>query len=189
MLILVGASASGKTEISHILKTQYGMDKAVTHTTRMARPNERDGIDYYFVSKERFLMLAEKGFFVETTEYGNNLYGCGKNQIDDDKVVIVDPHGFHSFKALENSSIIAFYLEAKPETRRNRMILRGDKPEDIEHRLKCDKVDFTRTKVKGVDFIIKTDNKTLEKLADEIYDRYVKTLLSRGYKPNLLIAD
>lgn len=155
----------------------------------MARANERDGVDYFFVSKDRFMLLASKNFFVETTEYGGNYYGCGKNQVDDDKVVIVDPAGYHSFKALENSSVIAFYLEAKEETRRKRMASRGDKEEDINKRIKCDKIDFTRRKVEGVDFIIKTDNKSLDKLAGEIYDKYVKTLLKRGYKPNLAIAD
>lgn len=187
MLLLVGASASGKTEVAMLLKKKYGMDKAITHTTRAPRAQERDGVDYFFVTKEKFLLLAQRGFFVETTQYGDNFYGCGKNQIDDDKVVIVDPPGFHSFKALGNSSIIAFYLEAEEETRRKRMTSRGDKEENIAKRLSGDRLDFTREKVEGIDFIIKTDSLTIEKLAKDIYAKYVKALRERGYNPNLVI--
>lgn len=187
MILLVGASASGKTEISHILLTSYGITKAITHTTRAPRNGERDGVDYYFVTKERFLLLREKGFFVETTEYAGNFYGCSKNEISDDKVVIVDPRGYHSFKALENSSIIAFYLEASEETRKKRMTSRGDTLENIEKRLTGDKNDFSRRKVEGVDFIIQTDDKPIEELADDIYQKYRSLLIKRGYKPNLLV--
>ena len=52
MIILIGPSASGKTEIAQILEKKYNLKKVITHTTREKRINEKDNIDYYFVNKE-----------------------------------------------------------------------------------------------------------------------------------------
>ena len=57
MLILVGHSASGKTEIANELKRDYDMKKIITYTTRPIRVNEVNGIDYHFVTEEEFLKL------------------------------------------------------------------------------------------------------------------------------------
>ena len=56
MIILVGASASGKTEIAKILYKK-GYKKCVTTTTRQIRPSEVNGIDYHFITKEDFNKL------------------------------------------------------------------------------------------------------------------------------------
>ncbi|MDD4005965.1 MAG: guanylate kinase, partial [Bacilli bacterium] len=69
MIILVGASASGKTEIAKILTRKYGIVKAITHTTRDMREGEKNGVDYFFVSKDEFAALAKQNAFVETTFY------------------------------------------------------------------------------------------------------------------------
>ena len=45
MLILVGHSASGKTEIANVLKKEYEMKKIITYTTRPKRINEVDDVD------------------------------------------------------------------------------------------------------------------------------------------------
>ena len=67
MILLVGASASGKTEVGKILLSKYGMKKAVTQTSRQIRPSEVDGVDYHFVSKEEFLRLWDEGKLIENT--------------------------------------------------------------------------------------------------------------------------
>ena len=51
MIILIGPSASGKTEIAQILEKNYNLKKVITHTTREKRINEKENVDYYFVSK------------------------------------------------------------------------------------------------------------------------------------------
>ena len=76
MLILIGPSASGKTEVAKILISKYGMQRLVTYTTRKMRTGEIGGRDYHFVTVEEFLNLSE-GEFVETTFYNGN-YGSRK---------------------------------------------------------------------------------------------------------------
>ena len=81
MLILVGPSASGKTEIAKLLDIKYHLTKVITHTTREKRINEKDDVDYHFVSKDDFLIMKINNEFVETTTYNNNYYGTSKKEI------------------------------------------------------------------------------------------------------------
>ena len=97
MLILVGHSASGKTEIANELKRDYDMKKIITYTTRPIRINEVNGVDYHFVTEEEFLSLKEKDFFVETTLFNGYYYGSSKEDVKDDAVVILDPVGLTNF--------------------------------------------------------------------------------------------
>ncbi len=48
MIILVGASASGKTEVAKLLARKYGIRKVVTHSTRPLRSGEVNAVDYLF---------------------------------------------------------------------------------------------------------------------------------------------
>ena len=75
---------------------------------------------------------------------------------EDDKVVVLDPNGLHSFKKLSNKNIVTFLLVADETIRRERMVSRGDKKENIDQRITNDVVDFSLDKVGEVDFVIKT---------------------------------
>lgn len=83
LLILTGKTASGKdTIISEILKRFPNFKKVITTTSRPSRPGEKDGIDYYFVTKEEFNIKIKAGDFIEYVEYGGNLYGTTKSEIE-----------------------------------------------------------------------------------------------------------
>ena len=180
MILLVGASASGKTEVAKDLYRLFGIKKAVTHTSRPPRPGEKDGVDYHFVDKETFLKLDSEGKMVENTFYNGNHYGCSKAELADDKCVILDPNGLKTFQALNDPRLVSFYLEASEETRRVRMLGRGDPLPSVEKRLETDRVAFSDEKVGSTDFRIKTEGKTVEEIAKEVHDLYIKTLKKRG---------
>lgn len=177
MLILTGASASGKTVTALDLQKRYGLVKAITTTTRQIRIGEKDGVDYFFISKDEFKKRLSDGKFVESSIYNENYYGCGIDQIADNKVVVLDPNGLHSFKALNNKNIVSFLLICDKETRESRMHSRGDNKDKIIERLKNDVNDFAMEKVGEVDFIIKTDDKTIEEVTDEIYKLYKSRII------------
>ena len=143
MIVLVGPSASGKTEAAKLLYSIYGIKKVITHTTRPMRIGEKDDVDYHFVSKEEFLKLKEKNYFIETTLYNGNYYGTSKSEVSDNKVLIVDPNGVKSILSLNDPRIIIFRLNADSTTRFNRMIIRGDSIENIEQRITKDKDVFS----------------------------------------------
>ncbi len=176
MIILCGASASGKTVTALELQRKYGLKKAITTTTREKRVGETDGVEYFFISKDEFQKRLSENKFVESSIYNNNYYGCGLDQVSDDKVVVLDPNGLHSFKKLKNKNIVTFLLIADEKTRRDRMVSRGDKEENIKTRLTNDVIDFSMEKIGQVDFIIKTSDKSIEEIADIIYDCYKKKI-------------
>lgn len=172
MLILCGASASGKTVTALNLQKRYGLVKAITTTTRPMRDGEADGVDYFFINKEEFERRLKNGKFVESSLYNGNYYGCGKDQVDDNKVIVLDPNGLHAFQALNDPRVITVLLLCDPKKREERMVGRGDKKEKIVERLKNDQNDFSLDKVQNVHLIVHTDEKNIDQVADEIYSFY-----------------
>ena len=180
MIVLVGASASGKTEIAKELGRLFGIKKAVTHTTRSPRLGETNHVDYHFVSKEEFLSLKAKDAFVETTEYNGNYYGCSKAEIDVDKVVIVDPSGLRSFLALNDPSVISFLFSCDESVREERMRGRKDDPKAIASRIENDRVSFNKETMAKTDFEIDTSLRNIKDLTEEVYRLYQKTYKERN---------
>lgn len=176
MIILCGASASGKTVTALELEKKYGIKKAVTTTTRPMRDGERNGIEYFFINKEEFEKRLKEGKFVESSLYNGNYYGCGIDQVADDRVVVLDPNGLKNFKKLKNKNIVTFLLVCDAPTRENRMKLRGDKLENIKSRLENDVTSFAKEKIGDVDFVIQSDNQSIEETAKIIYEKYTKRL-------------
>ena len=65
MLLLIGASASGKTETAKYLMEHFNIKKIITCTTRAPRANEVNDVDYHFLSVEEFQRRKDAGLFLE----------------------------------------------------------------------------------------------------------------------------
>lgn len=176
MIVLTGASASGKTVTALDLQKRHGLVKAITTTTREKRVGETDGVEYFFISKEEFEKRLKENKFVEHSLYNGNFYGCGVDQVSDNKIVVLDPNGLHSFLKLKDKNIVSFLLIADEKTRKSRMESRGDKEENIKQRIENDVNDFALEKIGKVDFVINTDNYTIEEVSDLIYKLYTEKL-------------
>ena len=182
MIVLAGASASGKTEVAKELAKKYGITKVITTTTRAMRTGEVNGRDYFFVSKEEFLKMIEEGRFVEYTTYNGNLYGSTKDQISPKKCVVIDPAGLKAYIALNDNKIVTFFLDSEEETRYKRMLLRGDKEEDAKKRVEHDRTAFKPENIADVDYHIDSEKCNIEEVTDAIYKLYIEILDSRGIK-------
>lgn len=170
MLILVGPSASGKTEIAQILINDYNMKRMVTYTTRPMRVNELNHVSYHFVSKDEFLEMKNNNEFVETAVYNDNFYGTKKSDVTNDKIVILEPSGLSAFKKAMGDKVVSFYLITNENVRKVRMQKRNDKEEDIKKRLLNDRLVFNN--VEGVDYYMDNENIDLQDLAKKIYNIY-----------------
>ena len=180
MIVLSGASASGKTEVAKILAKKYGIEKIITTTTRTMRVNEQNGRDYFFVSKDEFEKLIKADHFVEYTFYNGNYYGSSKDQINSNKCVVIDPSGLKAYINLNDPSIVTFLLEATEKTRYNRMILRGDSEENANARIQNDRQVFEQEKMeKMVDVIIDSENYNLDEMAKYVIKKYNEILANR----------
>jgi guanylate kinase len=183
MLILLGPSASGKTESAKIMINRYPISRVVTCTTRPKRINEIEGFDYHFLTEIEFSELENNNYFAETAKYNDFHYGTPLNEINDDKLIILEPQGLQSFLKLKMNSIVAIYLNTKESCRVQRMRERKDLEKDIEKRIESDRIDFDLASIKGLDLIIDTTDMKLSELADYIYDSYKEILLGKqtGY--------
>lgn len=172
MLILVGPSASGKTQIVKILREKYGLNKMVTYTSRAMRPGEKEGIDYFFLTKEEFEKRINEGFFIEYVVYNGNYYGTSLSQVSNDKVVILEPTGLkHYINKIRDEVKVAF-LRCSKEIVRIRMKERGDDPEVIRKRLLLDGEVFNKDIMKLADWVIDTSASNIYDNASEIYLLY-----------------
>lgn len=174
MIVLAGASASGKTEVAKMLASKYGIIKVITTTTRDKRVGEVDGKDYFFVSADIFIKMIQENKFVEYTVYNGNYYGSTKDQIGKNKCIVVDIEGLKAYIGLKDDNILTFYLDSEEETRRKRMILRGDKEEKIKDRLLHDRKVFTKENIPQVNFHVDSETTTVEEVADKIYQIYLE---------------
>ena len=181
MIVLTGASASGKTVTALDLQKRHNLVKAITTTTREKRVGETDGVEYFFISKEEFLKRLSENKFVEHSLYNGNYYGCGVDQVSDNKIVVLDPNGLHAFLKLKDKNIVSFLLIADQKTREKRMESRGDKEANIKQRIENDIEDFSLEKIGKVDFVINTENYTIEEVSDLIFKLYTEKLKKESH--------
>ncbi len=172
MLILVGASASGKTEIAKRLIKTYGFEKFITHTTRPPRVGEINHIDYHFVSLEEFNMLEASSFFIETTNYNGYKYGTSYKEIGPKKVLIVDPNGANEFIKKSPENVKIFFIQTPKVIRKERMLKRNDTLKEIETRLESDDPLFAIQQLDRVDYIIENNHIHLSTLTKIVNDYY-----------------
>lgn len=81
-IILSSPSGGGKTTIAReLLRRRNDVGYSISCTTRTPRPGERDGTDYYFLTREQFQLRRDAGDFAESAEVHGNLYGTLKSEI------------------------------------------------------------------------------------------------------------
>lgn len=84
LVIVAAPSGAGKTTIvHHLLSVIPELEFSVSATTREQRPNERHGVDYYYITEEEFKRRIDNGEFLEWEEvYGHRFYGTLKSELD-----------------------------------------------------------------------------------------------------------
>ncbi len=81
MFVLSSPSGAGKTTLVRKISKNKNFKISISHTTRSPRPNEKNGKDYFFISKGQFKKLIKKGEFLEHAKVFNNYYGSSKNLV------------------------------------------------------------------------------------------------------------
>lgn len=178
MLVLVGKSCVGKDTIQRILIEEYGMDKAVTYTTRPPRDGEINGVDYHFISKDMFNALLSCGFFAECSKYNvasheTWYYGsCVKDyKNSDNKIIILNPNGL---RTVRENKIPVFVIEVTSSDSeiKKRQIDRGDDEAEAERRFMADFKDFINIDLYTDSCVINWGDGGAERCARNIYNLY-----------------
>lgn len=176
MLILIGPSASGKTEIVKILIKNYSMEKLVTYTSRPMRVGEIKDKDYHFIEKNDFEERIKNNFFFEHVEYNGNYYGTAKEDLTKNKVVILEKNGLNHYIEHVRKEITIVYLKCEESVLKQRMINRGDEEEIINKRLSGDKVKFDSSIESVADLVMDTSYSNIYEDAEKIYNFYQERL-------------
>jgi guanylate kinase len=84
LIVLSAPSGAGKTTIAREILARHPAEVifSVSATTRAMRPQERDGVDYYFLSREKFRALIEEGALIEHEEIFGNYYGTPNSEVE-----------------------------------------------------------------------------------------------------------
>jgi guanylate kinase len=114
IIVLVGASGSGKSALEKEISSHYGYNKVISYTTRPKRENEVNGRDYHFISEKSSQVILEQGLFAEYDEYSQNRkYG---SLISDYKngngVAVLTPNGLRQVKERCKDSIFSVYVDS-----------------------------------------------------------------------------
>lgn len=152
---LAAPSGGGKTTLCQMLLKRYADTRlSISHTTRAPRTNEKDGVDYYFVSQEEFKTLIAKQELAEWALVHGNYYGTGKKflegQRDINKVVLldIDVQGVDSLKSVYPSDTLSIFIHP-PSMAELEVRLRARKTESdekIQERLKNARAEIERAK-------------------------------------------
>ena len=144
MLFIVSApSGTGKTTlVERLVKTIDGLKMSRSYTSRPPRADEKDGVDYNFVSRDQFERMAEANEFLEWADVFGNLYGTAAADTarcldsGNDVVLVIDVQGARKVRARGLPHVGIFVLPPTYQALEKRLRGRSKDPEEaIKRRL------------------------------------------------------
>jgi guanylate kinase len=143
-LIILGPSGVGKDTIINMLLNKYPkiFYKLVSFTTRKIREGEKEGKDYFYITKEKFQEKKNENKLIGIQEYNDNFYASDKSKLEElmnkgEKIIILNYNieTANKVKVELDFNCIAILPPSEDELR-NRLKHRGTKPEEMEKRMK-----------------------------------------------------
>lgn len=135
LLVLSAPSGGGKSSIArNLLQGRDDLGYSVSATTRPMREGEREGVDYYFLTRDEFLRRREAGEFLESATYGGHLYGTLRSEIDRifaarrHAVLDIEIEGARQIRASFPNSLHLFVLPPSAEVLIGRLKGRNTEP-------------------------------------------------------------
>ena len=144
LLVVSGPAGVGKgTVTGGVMKRHPEIKMSVSVTTRAPRPNEIEGVHYFFRTPEEFQKMIDEGAFLEYMHvFGMNYYGTPRKYVEEQLalgnhvILEIDVQGAHKVKEAFPDAIRVFIAPPSVEELRNRLNNRGtETPEQIERRL------------------------------------------------------
>jgi guanylate kinase len=144
LIIVSGPSGAGKgTLVDAVVGRVPALWVSVSATTRSPRPGEREGVHYFFLTREEFDRRVEAGEFLEWAEVHGNLYGTLRSHVQarleqgTNVILEIDPQGAMQVKAAMPEAVLVFVEAPSKEELRRRLAHRGSEtPEQVETRMR-----------------------------------------------------
>jgi len=169
--VVSGPSGCGKsTLVRMVMREVEDLAFSVSHTTRKKRETEKDGEDYYFVSKDEFQELIDGSLFIEWAVVHGHHYGTSRREIERKTIqksllLDIDVQGAQQVKEKHKKAIFIFVLPPRYQELKKRLESRGeDSAQTIKKRLEMAKREIRSYPM--FDYIIINDK--LEDAAEEL---------------------
>jgi len=145
LVVISGPSGVGKdTLIERLRELDPSLRYSISYTTRKPRPGEKDGVSYFFVSREKVEELIAQGFFLEHATYNGNYYGTPAAAVQEardagrDILLKIEVQGAALVRKRTPDALFIFVAPpSKEELVRRQQLREGAAPdEDMAERLK-----------------------------------------------------
>jgi guanylate kinase len=163
-IVLSAPSGAGKTTIAKLLSEKHeDYTISISATTRNPRPREVDGVDYQFLTVEKFEQLIKEDAFIEYEEVHGDYYGTLRSTVESliangKKVIFdIDVKGALSIKKKYPDALLIFIkAPSMKELRRRLQARRSESQEAIDKRLK--RIDFEYAQADKFDRLVVNNN-------------------------------
>ena len=178
LVVLSTPSGAGKSSLlNNVISQHHDIGLTISHTTRDIRPNEKNNIDYYFISKEKFQAMINEEEFIEFAEVHGNFYGTTKKEIDEKlmnfEIVIleIDTNGAKQVLSNIANCRSIFILPPSYSSLEKRLLARKtENVEQLEKRLRAAKTEIKEAT--GFDYVMINDvfEESVTNLTEILYD-------------------
>ena len=144
LFVISASSGTGKTTLAReLLKEDKNLVQSISYTTRPPRANERNGEDYYFVSKKEFHDMKRRAAFLEWANVFGKFYGTPKKEVEEhlkrgrNVLLLIDVQGAKKVKEKKRDAVFIFLSPPSKEELKRRLKKRGtESAREIHKRLK-----------------------------------------------------
>ena len=171
LIVISGASGVGKgTVLGKMMEKRKDLSFSVSATTRDPRPNEIDGVHYYFVTKAQFEEMIANREFLEYDAHNKNYYGTPRAQAQEKMakghvLLDIEPKGAKQVKDTAPEAVLIFIMPPSVEELERRLRGRGDTPED-QILIRMDRANWEMDQRSWYDYVVVNDD--ADRCADEI---------------------
>ncbi|MCD8040744.1 MAG: guanylate kinase [Clostridia bacterium] len=151
LIVISGPSGVGKgTIVNRLMGGNNNMVLSVSCTTRQPREGEQDGVSYFFVKKERFMQMIERGELLEYSAHFDNYYGTPKSFVEDklkrsDVLLEIEVDGALQVKKSHPEAVLIMLLPPSEGELERRLKNRGTESEEkIAQRVSRVKYELSR---------------------------------------------
>ncbi len=177
LVVVSGPSGVGKGTIaSRLIEKNDQFSFSISCTTRKARKGEKDGREYFFITKEQFLDKIKNDGFLEYSEHFDNYYGTPKNYVVENLknksiVLDVDVNGGLNVKKAYPDAVLIMILPPSIEELKQRLKKRNTET-DKQIDLRLERLDYELSKKDLYDYSVVNDDLDLTvKKIEEIIEK------------------
>ena len=171
LFVISGASGVGKsTVLKRVMQLRKDLQFSVSATTRHPRPSETDGIEYYFVTHEKFQSMIAQDEFIEYDDHMGNYYGTPVGQLEEkllsgSVILDIEPGGAFNVQAKRPDAVLIFIAPPSMEELEQRLRGRGDTSEE-QMRIRLERAKWEMEQSKRYHYVV--TNEQVETCAEQI---------------------